>query len=110
MWKLETLAIAALIVTGSVEAANAQYRCGAWGYRGGYYRSGCCSGAAVAAGLIGRALLGGLIAAAATTPAYGHGYPAYGYGYYGPLVYCRPRYYARPIYYAPRYYGVCRGY
>lgn len=72
MRKLATLASAALILTGSVCVANAQYwRGGGWGYHGGYYRYGCCGGGAIAAGLIGGALLGGLATAAATAPAYG---------------------------------------
>ena len=117
MRKLATLATAALILTGSVGTADAQWRGRGWGYHGGYYRH---SGGAVAAGLIGGALLGGLVASAAAAPAYGYGYgyPAYGYGYgypayayYSPPVYYRPRYYyARPVYYAPRYYGWNRGY
>ena len=127
MRKLATLAAAALIVTGSAGTADAQY----WRGYGGYYRHGYGwgGGGAVAAGLIGGALLGGLITAAATAPAYGYGYPAYSYGYgypayaygypaYGPWpgyyaprpVYYGPRYYPRRVYYGPRYYGAYRGY
>ena len=65
---------------GAVAAGAAEevkfLRGGGWGYRGG----GWGNGGAVAAGLIGGALLGGVITAAAT-PAYGYGYPGYGYGY-----------------------------
>ena len=71
MRKLATLAAAALIVTGSVQTADAQY----WrGYHGGYYRhGGWGGGGAVAAGLIGGGVLGGLITPAATNPPYGKG-------------------------------------
>ena len=59
MRKLATLATAALIMTGSVGTADAQYwRGGGWGYHGGYYRNYGWGGGAVAAGLVGGALLG----------------------------------------------------
>ena len=72
MKKLATLATAALILTGSVGTADAQYWRGpGWGY-GGYYRSGW-GGGAVGARLGGGAILGGVITAAATAPSYGDG-------------------------------------
>ena len=98
MRKLAIVAAAALMLTGSVGAANAQYWRG--GYHGGYYRNGWGGGGAVAAGLIGGAILGGLITAAAT-PAYGYGY-GYGYGYPSYASYGAGYY--PPAYYAPRYY------
>jgi hypothetical protein len=76
-------AIAAL--TLATTSAPASARWGAWGW----------GGAALAAGVIG----GAAIAAAATSPYYGYGYPAYGYGY--------------PAYsygYGPGYYGPGYGY
>lgn len=55
MRKLAIVAAAALMLTGSVGAANAQYWRG--GYHGGYYRNGWGGGGAVAAGLIGGAII-----------------------------------------------------
>ncbi|MBZ6075909.1 hypothetical protein [Microvirga puerhi] len=83
MKKLAIILTAAFITTGSAGTAHAQYwgRPG-WGYYGGYYHHHHYGwgGGAVAAGLIGGAILGGLIAA--STPVYGYPYPVY--GYYGP--------------------------
>ena len=66
MKKLVLLAGAGLLVLGSIDTAEAQR----W-HRGGGWRHG---GGALAAGFIGGAVLGGL-AAAATAPYYGYGYP-----------------------------------
>lgn len=54
MRKLATLATAGLIVLGSVGTAGAYYRRAGWGY---YNHGG--NGGAVAAGIVGGALLGG---------------------------------------------------
>jgi hypothetical protein len=93
------------------------WRGGGWGYRGwGGYRGGWgYGGAALAAGLIGGALLASS-SYAYGYPAYGYGYPAYGYGYPG-YGYGYPAYgygygYRYPAYgygYAP-YYGGYAGY
>jgi hypothetical protein len=131
------LAGAAILAIGaaSVEDARAQYRSGihrggghggfyrgggggyggiyrgGYGRYGGYYgyrRGGWGGGGAVAAGLIGGAILGGLVSNAYAQPYYGgYGYaapvtyaapvyPAYDYGYAAPVTYG----YAQP-YYAP---------
>src|SRR3954447_7889835 len=75
MKKLATIAAAALILTGSAGAVNAQYWRGpGWGHYGGYRYGWGGGGGAVAAGLIGGAILGTLITAAAAPPAYGYGY------------------------------------
>src|SRR3954471_10299613 len=72
------------------------YRGYGWGWRRPNY------GGAIAAGAIAGGILG--LAAAASTPYYGYGYPAYyGYGYPAyPRVYYRPAYY-RPVYYRRAY-------
>jgi hypothetical protein len=92
---------------GSAQAQPYGY---GWGYRQPYG----WGGGAVAAGVIGGAILGGLAVAASRPAYYGYGaYPAYGYGYGG--SYGRPGYYApRRAYYGPRYaypapYGVYGG-
>jgi hypothetical protein len=61
-------ASAALILIGSVGTADAQRWRGGWGHGGyyGYRHGGWGGGGTLAAGLVGGALLGGLITAAAT--------------------------------------------
>ncbi|MDF2812315.1 MAG: hypothetical protein K0S56_3346 [Microvirga sp.] len=118
MRKLALCAGAALVVLGSVESADAQVRqrYGYYGTRWGspyIYRGSRWNGGAVAAGLVGGLVLGGL-AAAAATPAYsypygygyGYGYP-YGYGYQPSYGGYYPAPVARPYYgYSPApYYG-----
>jgi len=112
MRKLALTAGATLIVLGSIGSAEAQVRYrpgyygGGWGnYPYAYRRSGP-RGGAVAAGLIGGLVLGGL-AAAAATPAYAYPYgygsaPPYYGGYYPPAP-AYGSYYAYPAapYYAP---------
>lgn len=108
MRKLALSAAAALLVLGSIGSAEAQVRYPHGYYRGGwgghYYRGpGWRGGGAVAAGLIGGLVLGGLAAAAATPP-YPYGY-GYGAPYYGGYAYPPPAY---PAYYGYRpapYYG-----
>lgn len=80
MRNLAAVAIASLITVGWASATRAHWRGGGWGHHGGYYRHGCCGEGAVAAGILGGAVLGGLFTAAATAPAYG-----YGYGYRYPI-------------------------
>jgi hypothetical protein len=82
MRKLIVMTGIGLLALGSVGTADAQgwnRDGGNWGrgYDSGYRRS---NGGALAAGLIGGAILGGL-ASAATTPAYGYGYSTQGYAY-----------------------------
>lgn len=118
MKKLALTAGAALIVVGSAGSADAQFRYrhgwhGGWGshHYYGYRRSGW-NGGALAAGLVGGAILGGIVSAAAAPayayPAYPYGY-GYGYGYgYAPAYY--GGYYPAPVYpravYAPApFYG-----
>jgi hypothetical protein len=122
MKKIALLAGVGLAALGSIAPAEAQMYYGRHGWGGGYhggwnYRRAhrWHGGGALAAGLIGGAVLGGIAAAAASPgygygygyPAYSYGYPAYGYGY-APVVYrTRPVYYqsAYPAYdYAPAYY------
>ena len=96
-------------MAGAAPTENVYWRGYGWGYRGygwGWRRPNY--GGAIAAGAIAGGILG--LAAAASTPYYGYGYPAYyGYGYpayrrvyYGPAYY-RPAYY-RPVYYRRAYY------
>lgn len=98
MRKLALCVGAALIVLGSVESADAQYRYrqgyyGGWGRYPYAYRGSGWRGGAVAAGLVGGLVLGGLAAAAATPP-YAYGYPApYSGGYPAPSY---PSYYGYP--------------
>jgi hypothetical protein len=129
MKKIALLAGAALIMASGINPAEAQWRRAGWygghgGWYGGYYRHrGWGGGGALAAGLVGGAVLGGL-AAAAATPAYGYGYgygypansyPAYGYNYAYP-AYSYPAYgygYGYPAYNYPvasNYYGYGGGY
>ncbi len=126
MKKLALLAGVGLAALGSITPAEAQRYYGRHGWGGGWhsgfhYRRAhrWHGGGAVAAGLIGGAILGG-IAAAAASPSYhyGYGYPAYGYGYpaydygYAPVYYrpVQPAYGYAPV--APAYYpyGYYRGY
>jgi hypothetical protein len=104
MRKLALSAAAALLVLGSVGSAEAQYRY-PYRYGGGhYYRgSGWHGGGAVAAGLIGGLVLGGLAAAAATPP-YPYGY-GYGAPYYGGYAYPAPAYRTYYSYGPAPYYG-----
>src|SRR6185436_4187097 len=90
-------------IAGAAPTEHVRWRGYGWGYRGygwGWRRPNY--GAAIAAGAIAGGILG--LAAAASTPYYGYGYPAY-YGYYPayPRVYYRPAYY-RPVYYRRVYY------
>lgn len=86
MRKIALSAGAALIVLGSVGSVDAQVRYrpgyygGGWGAGPYAYRRSGWRGGAVAAGLVGGLVLGGL-AAATAAPAYS--YP-YGYGYPSP--------------------------
>jgi hypothetical protein len=80
MKKLAICASAALIVLGTSGTADAQW--GYRGWRGGYY-GGWGGGGALAAGLIGGAIISTAIAASSPYYGYGYGYPAYGYGYPG---------------------------
>jgi hypothetical protein len=93
MKKLALLASAAIITVGSVGSAEAQRR----HHRGGWDRGG-----AVAAGLIGGAVLGG---GYRSTYSYGYGYPAAypaysypAYGYYSAPVATRVVYQPAPVY------------
>jgi hypothetical protein len=98
----------ALIVLGFPGTAEAQPR-----YRAGYYgrvaypyhyNRGAGWGGALAAGLVGGALLGGLAAATYAYPSYPYGYPGYGYGpVYG------GNYYPAPVYRPVRRYGSYHG-
>jgi hypothetical protein len=94
MRKLVLCTGAALIVLGSVGSADAQprYR---YGYRGGW------GGGAVAAGVVGGLVLGGL-AAAAARPAYAYPY-GYGYAPSPPPPYYGGYYAPAPVY--GSYYG-----
>ena len=101
-------------IAGAAPTEHVRWRGYGWGYRGygwgyGGYRGYGWGwrrpnyGGAIAAGAIAGGILG--LAAAASTPYYGYGYPAYyGYGYPAyPRVYYRPAYY-RPVYYRRAYY------
>src|SRR3954447_15114835 len=87
-------------IAGTVPTEHVRWRGGWGGYGWGWRRPNY--GGAIAAGAIAGGILG--LAAAASTPYYGYGYPAY-YGYYPayPRVYYRPAYY-RPTYYRRAYY------
>src|SRR5215207_4570946 len=91
-------------MAGAAPTENVYWRGYGWGYRGygwGWRRPNY--GGAIAAGAIAGGILG--LAAAASTPYYGYGYPAY-YGYGYPAyrrAYYRPAYY-RPVYYRRAYY------
>ena len=112
MRKFALLTCASIVVLGSIGTADAQiryrhgYHGGGWGHHHVYggHRRGWGGGGALAAGLIGGLVLGGI--AAASTPAYGYyGYPAYPYVYgYAPAYY--GGYYAAPVYRTRYVYGV----
>ena len=98
-------------IAGAAPTENVYWRGYGWGYRGygwgyGGYRGYGWGwrrpnyGGAIAAGAIAGGILG--LAAAASTPYYGYGYPAYRRVYYRPAYY-RPVYYRR-AYYRPVYY------
>jgi hypothetical protein len=87
------------------------WRGGGWGWRGGGWghRGWGWGGAAVAAGVLG----GALVASSYYSP-YAYGYPAYGYGYgYGYPAYGYPAYgygYGYAPYYGGYGYGYARPY
>jgi hypothetical protein len=88
-------------IAGAAPTENVYWRGYGWGYHGygwGWRRPNY--GGAIAAGAIAGGILG--LAAAASTPYYGYGYPAYRRVYYRPAYY-RPVYYRR-AYYRPVYY------
>src|SRR4051794_33592051 len=87
-------------IAGTVPTEHVRWWGGWGGYGWGWRRPNY--GGAIAAGAIAGGILG--LAAAASTPYYGYGYPAY-FGYYPayPRVYYRPAYY-RPVYYRRVYY------
>jgi hypothetical protein len=98
MRKLGLFASVAVIALGTAGSAQA------WDHHRHHYRSsGWNNGGALAAGLIGGAVLGSLLTAA-TSPAWGWGYPAYGYaptygGYYAaPAAGTRVVYTTAPTY------------
>lgn len=112
MRKIVLSAGAAIIVLGSIGSVDAQVRYrpgyygGGWGVGPYAYRRSGWRGGAVAAGLVGGLVLGGL-AAAVAAPAYsypyGYGYPPRYDGRYSyPAVTYGPDYGYRP---APYYYG-----